>query len=296
MIHRRETTLYQAASQISANFRWCLTGTPIQNCLEDIGSLIAFLRVSQLENRAVFRNHIVAPFADDVSSASRQYAALLDALCLKRSRDLLELPDVTEWYHYIDLLDEERKQYDQTLAAMASLIRDKVSRNPERRNQFSIFQAQLQLRLLCNHGTFQRVFQQRSHRDRKAEREDFLHALGTNAEITCSVCGIPIPVFDAVGSASDAFRHACGHKLCQECIAEQSVDVQSGGDGGLFSASCPLCKTNVKRSTTRELQASVSTHTQDDGNAYFNRNGFSSKMKALLGDLAFNPPDTKRYA
>jgi len=54
MIRRRETDLYQAASQLSARFRWCLTDTPIQNHLEGLGSLLAFLRIDQLENKAVF--------------------------------------------------------------------------------------------------------------------------------------------------------------------------------------------------------------------------------------------------
>jgi len=50
-----------------------------------IGSLLAFLRIGQLENRAIFRNYIVAPFADDVEVASQRFASLLDAVCLKRS-------------------------------------------------------------------------------------------------------------------------------------------------------------------------------------------------------------------
>jgi len=63
MILRRETALFQAVAQLSAKFWWCLTGTPIQNHLEDMGSLLAFLRVSQFENKSVFKNSIVAPFA-----------------------------------------------------------------------------------------------------------------------------------------------------------------------------------------------------------------------------------------
>ncbi|XDG08564.1 hypothetical protein ABKA04_008179 [Annulohypoxylon sp. FPYF3050] len=136
MIRRRETTLYQAASQLSAQFRWCLTGTPIQNNLEDVGSLLAFLRVKRC--------------------------------------------------HYITFNENERQQYDNTLDDMAKFIKDKVRMNQGKQNQFGIFQAQLQLRLLCNHGTFQKAFAIRHARDKKAEREEFLYSLGTNAGITCS--------------------------------------------------------------------------------------------------------------
>src|SRR5437764_13010461 len=103
MIRRRETTLFQAATQLSARFRWCLTGTPIQNHLEDIGSLLAFLKVSQFENKAVFRNNIVVPFGEDVGLAAKNFAFLLDCICLRRTQELLHLPHTTERYQYITL-------------------------------------------------------------------------------------------------------------------------------------------------------------------------------------------------
>ncbi|KAK4442833.1 helicase conserved domain-containing protein [Podospora aff. communis PSN243] len=295
LIRRRETTLYQAASQISAKFRWCLTGTPIQNHLEDIGSLLGFLRIDQLENRAAFRNHIVAPFAEDVEAASRRFACLLDSVCLKRSHDLLDLPQMTEQYRYITLPEDERQMYDKTLADMAHLIREKARHNPGRRDQFGIFQAQLQLRLLCNHGTFQRPFLERQglNRDRRAEREDFLHALGPTAEMTCSVCGIPITVFDVVGGESAGFRHACGHKLCEECLAEAQRPRGDGEDGGASTMVCPLCSTEVTSNRSPKdhgASAPISTGSRD---GYFNKSGFSSKLNALLEDLEKNPPGTK---
>ena len=293
MIRRRETTLHQAVSQLSANFRWCLTGTPIQNHLEDLGSLLAFLGVRQLENKAVFRNHIVLPFADDAVAASKKFAFLLDCVCLRRTQELLHLPNITEKYHYITLTEHERRQYDRTLTAMANFIKEKASRNPETRDSFGIFQAQLQLRLLCNHGTFQKQFTKRAHRDRKAEREDFLYSLGRNAEATCSLCGIPIPVFDLLGG-SNSYNHPCGHKLCQECILQNQDDSMELLTS-VFTAPCPLCNTMVKQGPGSESQG-LSGGSGEDTEGYFNRTGFSSKMDALMKDLEHNSNDAKRYA
>lgn len=289
MIRRRETTLFQAATQLSARFRWCLTATPIQNHLEDVGSLLAFLGISQFENRAVFKNNIVVPFADNIDSAAKRFAFLVDCVCLRRSQDLLHLPQITERYQYIMLSEKERRQYDHTLATMANFIREKAGRNPGKRDPFGIFQAQLQLRLLCNHGTFQKPFTKRSKRDRKAEREDFLHSLGKNAEITCSVCGVPIPVFDITG-VSKSFRHACGHKLCQECITQSRDD--TGLKDGAFAVPCPLCNTMVEQENASKTQDSYVGEHGDE--CYFNWTGFSSKMEALLKDLGQNTSDTKR--
>ncbi|KAH6991382.1 SNF2 family N-terminal domain-containing protein [Ilyonectria sp. MPI-CAGE-AT-0026] len=287
MIRRQETTLHQAASQLSANYRWCLTGTPIQNHLEDLGSLLSFLRLSQFENKAVFRKHIILPFADDIIAASKKFATLLDSVCLRRTQDLLHLPNISQNHHYITLTESERRQYDETLTAMASFIKEKASLNPDKRDSFGIFQAQLQLRLLCNHGTFQKRLARKAHRDRKAEREDFLYSLGSNAEITCSSCGIPIPVFDLLGG-SNSFNHPCGHKLCQECISESQGDL--GASSGVFTAPCPLCKMMVEQ---RPSDQGSSAESWGNTEGYFNQTGFSSKMNALMKDLEGNPTDAK---
>ncbi|KAI1204790.1 SNF2 family N-terminal domain-containing protein [Annulohypoxylon truncatum] len=288
MIRRRETTLYQAASQLSAKFRWCLTGTPIQNHLEDVGSLLAFLRVSELENRAVFRNNVILPFTDGIASAAKNLAFLLDCVCLRRTQDLLHLPNITERYHYITLNEQERQQYDDTLENMANFIREKTRMKKGERDHFGIFQAQLQLRLLCNHGTFQIPFTIRHSRDRKVEREDFLYSLGTNAEITCSVCGIPIPVFDVVGGSSQ--DHPCKHKLCQECLSRNGQDTELRGSTTM--SACPLCRKVLEDRPPLEGQESLEeVGSNHDG--YFNLTGFSSKIQALMDDLAENSSSAK---
>ncbi|KAI1060017.1 hypothetical protein LB506_012626 [Fusarium annulatum] len=287
MIRRRETTLYQAASQLSAEYRWCLTATPIQNHLEDLGSLLAFLRISELEHKAAFRKHIVLPFSDDITAALKRVAILLDSICLRRTQELLHLPQVSEKHHYIELQESERRQYDQTLVNMACLIKAKASLGPEKRNGFGIFQAQLQLRLLCNHGTFQKPFKDTNHRDRKAEREDFLYSLGSTAQITCSLCGIPIPAFDLLGG-SESYNHPCGHKLCQECIL-QNNEAGVFSENSFLTRPCPLCKGTIEES---HCSASQSFPGELDGD-HFNTEGYSSKMNALIQDLENSPHGTK---
>jgi len=289
MIRRRETTLFQAASQLSARFRWCLTGTPIQNHLEDIGSLLAFLRLSQFENKAVFHHQFVVPFAEDISSASKKFAFLLDCVCLRRSQELLHLPDITESYHYVTLSDQERKQYDETLALMAKLIREKASRKAGHRDPFGIFQAQLQLRLLCNHGTFQKPFKGRSQRDKKVEREDFLYSLGKNSESICAMCGIPIPVFDLVGDLGSS-GHSCQHKLCQECM---SLNRDGSTLDDVSTESCSLCNMSIGQIHETEFQE-PSNQPENKNEEYFRRSGFSSKMNALLEDLQRQPSGARR--
>ena len=156
IIRRRSTTFHKTVCELSANFRWCLTGTPIQNRLEDIGALFAFTKASPFDSMATFRRFITIPFeegGDYRSLASWRLGRLLDSVCLRRTKDLLDLPDRQDRTCTLELSREEREQYDQTMKRMARAIRMNAE-GSDKKSLFGLFQALLQLRLLCNHGTF----------------------------------------------------------------------------------------------------------------------------------------------
>ncbi|OQD67879.1 hypothetical protein PENPOL_c003G05250 [Penicillium polonicum] len=64
-IRNRATKQFQAVVNLSAQHRWCLTGTPIQNSIEDLGALVAFLRVPILDRVASFRKFISTPTSSE---------------------------------------------------------------------------------------------------------------------------------------------------------------------------------------------------------------------------------------
>ena len=48
----------QAACKLEADFRWCLTGTPIVNKADDIYALYRFLRYPTFERKSIFDEYI----------------------------------------------------------------------------------------------------------------------------------------------------------------------------------------------------------------------------------------------
>src|SRR4051812_1690409 len=86
----------RAAANLSARLRWCLTGTPIHNTLYDLGSLVNFLRISQLESKAAFRKHIVNPIRENQAGGIARLQLLLKSICLRRTTDCLQLPELEE--------------------------------------------------------------------------------------------------------------------------------------------------------------------------------------------------------
>lgn len=53
IIRHKGTTFNKAVSELNAKSRWCLSGTPIQNKLDDIGALFAYILIQSLLGEAL---------------------------------------------------------------------------------------------------------------------------------------------------------------------------------------------------------------------------------------------------
>ncbi|EMR66184.1 putative dna repair and recombination protein rad5c protein [Eutypa lata UCREL1] len=157
VIRRPATHFYRTCMELEARSRWCLTGTPIQNRLQDIGALFAFLRAEPFHSIALFRRFIVAPFDQGDPVVKDRLVQLYDSLCLRRTKDLLTLPGVKEHIRQLEFSPEERLHYQGTMNILDRSIRERVGQY-DPKGKFGQFQARLQLRILCNHGTYQKPF------------------------------------------------------------------------------------------------------------------------------------------
>jgi len=106
-----------AACALDATSRWILTGTPIVNKLEDMYSMIKFLRLrGGLEQKDVFSGTLVRPLKQGDSNAVVLLKALMSTLCLRRLKSFdfinLKLPALTSHVYNVDWLPEERERYD----------------------------------------------------------------------------------------------------------------------------------------------------------------------------------------
>ncbi|KAJ5014593.1 DNA repair protein RAD5B [Colletotrichum sp. SAR 10_99] len=264
IIRRQATTFYHACRELHANSRWCLTGTPIQNKLSDIGALFAFIRAKPFDEPAKFRRHIELPFEQSEGNTEKvkgRLIMLLESLCLRRTKELLDLPGLEEVTKELEFSTRERDQYDKTKEILMRTIKQKVG-EVEKSSKFGLFQANLQLRILCNHGTYQKPFSWHRRAYRLDEREAVVSALGQNAEITCDGCHQPMPILGS-SRLRNEFEEQCAHVFCSECLD------QSDYSAGAIPSS--------KR----------------DDEVYFNATGHSTKMKALIEDVKVNLNETK---
>merc|ERR1719203_1000101 len=118
----------QAAFRLRAFCRWCVTGTPLQNTVEELFSLIRFLRVDPWSSWAVWRKAIAQPLergrhGDVAAMAEAMEAArnVMQPLLLRRTKEtvdpatgkpLLELPPKHVHVLRLELSQAEREFYD----------------------------------------------------------------------------------------------------------------------------------------------------------------------------------------
>eukprot|EP00050_Salpingoeca_kvevrii_P019902 m.91925 g.91925 ORF g.91925 m.91925 type:complete len:756 (-) comp8622_c0_seq1:170-2437(-) len=141
-----ESALAQAlAKQVSWKFAVLLTGTPVQNNLHELFSLLQFVAPSVF--REALRDGFVAEFRDIATNAA--HATLLHKIIqpfvLRRTKDLVaaHLPDKTEVVLYTGLSEVQRKMYK------AILVKDALA--IEASGKASLMNTLMQLRKCINH-------------------------------------------------------------------------------------------------------------------------------------------------
>ncbi|KAI8089312.1 SNF2 family N-terminal domain-containing protein [Halteromyces radiatus] len=89
-IKNHKTRSSIACSKLISSKRWCLTGTPIQNRVDELYSLLRFLRIQPLCELATFRHTISGPIqSGKVDIALGRLKAILMVIMLRRTKQIL---------------------------------------------------------------------------------------------------------------------------------------------------------------------------------------------------------------
>jgi SNF2 family DNA or RNA helicase len=156
-IRNRGTQIARAVAQLNGERRWCLTGTPIQNNMDDIFSLIYFLKYSPWAdynwwNQNINRN-LQCPRNKD--KAVTLFNAIIKPIMLRRTKQqhkaMLNLPDKTEAIVVVKLNAQEKEKYNNFYLASRKRFQEILeSRSLNNCYQF-IFAMLTKLRQFCDH-------------------------------------------------------------------------------------------------------------------------------------------------
>ena len=114
-IKNAETRRAQASVSLQAGFRLALTGTPVENYLDELWSLFNFVNPGLLGSREGFQKRFAVPIERDRDPHARQaLRALIRPFLLRRTKAavLSELPPRTEQTVRVEMTDAERAFYE----------------------------------------------------------------------------------------------------------------------------------------------------------------------------------------
>ena len=129
-----------------------LTGTPIENHLEELWSIFSFATPHLLPERRRFAQLFRTPIEKRGDGARRAALALRIApFFLRRTKDVVatELPEKNEIVQLIELEGPQRDLYETIRLAMHKRVRDEVQRRGLARSRIVVLDALLKLRQVC---------------------------------------------------------------------------------------------------------------------------------------------------
>ncbi|KAF2243734.1 hypothetical protein BU26DRAFT_523326 [Trematosphaeria pertusa] len=90
-IKNRNAKMTKACYDIRSHYRWCLTGTPMQNNLDELQSLIKFLRIQPYCELSSWKESITGPMKNGRGNlAMRRLQIFLKAFMKRRTKDVLK--------------------------------------------------------------------------------------------------------------------------------------------------------------------------------------------------------------
>lgn len=233
---------------VDATYRWCMTATPIQNKIEELYSLIKFLRIRPFCDWDEFRDCIAKPMkGGNHKKAIKVAQVLMKAISLRRSKKalidgkpILDLPERNVNMTHIDFTPDERNHYDFVNQTAQARFNKYMAAGTVMKNYSSVLVLLLRLRQACLHPSL--TLQEGDSVNQPLPTDQLQLATQMKpdvvkrllddsaglAEIECPIC------MDIAQNAQIIV--GCGHILCKECFD----GYWNANDGN--TKRCPQCR------------------------------------------------------
>uniref|UniRef100_A0A673C965 Helicase-like transcription factor n=1 Tax=Sphaeramia orbicularis TaxID=375764 RepID=A0A673C965_9TELE len=278
-IRNPNAQMSKAVLQLKAQRRWILSGTPIQNSVKDLWTLLAFLRLKPFDVREWWNRVIQRPAMQGDRAGLQNLQTLVKCITLRRTktsevngRPLVSLPEKMVCVEQVELNQQEREEYELARNEGRSTIGRYVAEGTVLRNYADVLAILMRLRQHCCHPDLLAKISSdlgaaatpAELRERLVEKLRLVLASGSDEE--CSVCldSVCLPVI----------TH-CAHVYCRPCIAKV-ISTQQG------TARCPLCRSDIKETELVEVPLE---EMEDESSTHAKKWRTSSKVQALMGNL-----------
>ncbi|PWA89877.1 hypothetical protein CTI12_AA106850 [Artemisia annua] len=227
IIKNHRTKVSRACWGLKAKRRWCLSGTPIQNKIDDLYSYFRFLRYDPYDEIRTFRSTIKNLIKMDPEKGYKKLQAILTTMLLRRTKGtfidgkpIISLPTKTVHMKKLHFTDEERNFYTALEERSRAEFQAFSNAGTVEQNYASILVMLLRLRQACGHPLLVIGSSSASELESSLEkakqlspekRNSLLNCLKASLAI-CGICGDP---------PEDAVVTTCEHVFCNQCVLER---------------------------------------------------------------------------
>lgn len=230
VIRGKRTQQFQGVCTLTAERRWCVTGTPIQNVLEDLYALLAFLRVRPYADHDLWTKRIALPLKHGDSSGLERLQNVLGALCLRRKKTdkdhlgvpiLPPLPTKRVRVWGLPFSGVEGALYAKLMASGKAQVESPSFDTSSRRMLHFVLEMLLRLRQCCNHAALvPRKYLQRGF-DRNGDENERLQELLKDGSEECCVC---------LKDRASVCSSCCQSLFCSDCSKHTEFCPNCGKD------------------------------------------------------------------
>ena len=292
----------RAICSLDAVSRWAVTGTPIQNKLGDLGTILKFLKAYPYSEKRYFEADISRQWKyGNIDEAINRLKRLSGCLLLRRPKEILELPKRHDTRYLVKLNPAERQLYnDARMQAMHHIseaaLQPGGSGGPD--SYANVLQRIEAMRMICNIGLYYPVrheFSRQSERHTEdwytiAQRVFNLHR-GTG-QVQCQFCSQNLDtVENPVGEPTQpggAIFSRCMRFICSKCARRCWSTGNTRAVCCEHDPPCPVAPVSTDPSLLEEPH--LFSKSQLGQNLHV---GLPSKVAALVGDLQSLPGDSK---
>ncbi|CAG8470526.1 17808_t:CDS:10, partial [Cetraspora pellucida] len=235
-IKNRHSRASKACSYLSSTYRWCLTGTPIQNHIDDLYPYFRFLDIANFSDWQTFHEQLSSASQRAIQKAQ----TILRGILLRRTKDskldgrpLLELPTKTVSFVKQEFSRDEREFYD--------------ALEKRSRIEFNRYLKEADDPRLLRHPTLNVNNQEKNIPNQLEEAKKILtdkviarlfekYKDNSNSD-DCPIC------YDVI---DNGIVTACGHVFCLECI-KSAIDSENKENViDIEDKTCPICRSTIK--------------------------------------------------
>lgn len=149
----------RASCDLMADRRLCLTGTPVQNKLDDVFALIKFLRLDPFDDKNIWTEFIGSPVKFGQALGVARLQTIMKCITLRRTKEsktpdgkkILALPPRRDELRYLKFDGNEQEIYDQFFNESKAEFNEMSTKNEVMKNYVGILQKILRLRQICDH-------------------------------------------------------------------------------------------------------------------------------------------------